>query len=387
MQTPFFQDQVPAPVRGDAVVLLWQNLRLKLVLPWQNLRLKLILPWQNLRLKLECLRKRANRSVITTLCAALLSLNSFAQNPTAQRQTQVSSARQTEVADRRMRHAASVSDRAPTAQEALAIAALRALMSAPPERALPLLERTLRAQKSDLVKARALFVLGQIDTSAARAMLLKNATELTGPLQLEAIRAVGIGGDTLSLKSLLPIFISGDTAQQESVLSALTIADNRTLMTQLAIITKNPDQREQVTDRLAAIGAITELRQLAAQGITDINLARAYAIAGDLESVLKIARTDALATARVEAIRSVGMIRTDAAKQALVGLYQNAKTPEEKAAARMGLMMAGDQASVLRLYREAKGATEKRELLQTLGMIGGDAALEAIDAALDGKQP
>jgi HEAT repeat protein len=250
-----------------------------------------------------------------------------------------------------------------------------------------LLERTLRAQKSDLVKARALFVLGQIDTSAARAMLLKNATELTGPLQLEAIRAVGIGGDTLSLKSLLPIFISGDTAQQESVLSALTIADNRTLMTQLAIITKNPDQREQVTDRLAAIGAITELRQLAAQGITDINLARAYAIAGDLESVLKIARTDALATARVEAIRSVGMIRTDAAKQALVGLYQNAKTPEEKAAARMGLMMAGDQASVLRLYREAKGATEKRELLQTLGMIGGDAALEAIDAALDGKQP
>jgi HEAT repeat protein len=347
--------------------------------------------------------------LISAICCALLGFNSFAQDskvplqaadtkPSATsaqqqavmaRQVEVSPQRQAAIASRRIRqhHASSISDRNPTEQEALAIAALSALMSVPPERALPLLERTLRLQKSELVKARALFVLGQIGTAPARSLLLKNATDLRGPLQLEAIRAVGIGGDVASLKALLPIFISGDSAQQESVISALTIADDRALLAQLAVMAKDPDQREMITDRLAAIGAVAELRQLASQGIAGINLARAYAIAGDVESVLKIARSDPSADARVEAIRSLGMIRKDEAKRALLGLYQNAKTPEEKAAARSGLLMAGDQAGVLSLYRATKDATEKRELLQTLGMMGGDAALEAIDAALDGKQP
>jgi hypothetical protein len=40
---------------------------------------------------------------------------------------------------------------------------------------------------------------------------------------------------------------------------------------------------------------------------------------------------------------------------------------------------------VLSLYRAAKTSDEKRSLLRTLSMIDGDAALQAIDAALDGK--
>jgi len=41
---------------------------------------------------------------------------------------------------------------------------------------------------------------------------------------------------------------------------------------------------------------------------------------------------------------------------------------------------------VLALYRAAKSNDEKRKLLRTLSMINGDAALEAIDAALEGKK-
>lgn len=41
---------------------------------------------------------------------------------------------------------------------------------------------------------------------------------------------------------------------------------------------------------------------------------------------------------------------------------------------------------LLALYRAAKTTDEKRELLRTLTMIDGDAALEAIDAALEGKK-
>ena len=93
--------------------------------------------------------------------------------------------RAAETAKQRVLHARGISDGKPTEAEALAIAALRTLMSALPERALPLLERTLRQSQSNLVKARALLVLSQFDTPTARSLLLKSALELQGPLQLE----------------------------------------------------------------------------------------------------------------------------------------------------------------------------------------------------------
>jgi HEAT repeat protein len=79
---------------------------------------------------------------------------------------------------------------------------------------------------------RALFVLGQIDTPPARALLLKNALESSWQLQFDAIRAVGISGDAPSLKALLPIFLAGNSVPQERAMSTLTIADDRTLMAQ-----------------------------------------------------------------------------------------------------------------------------------------------------------
>ena len=56
-------------------------------------------------------------------------------------------------------------DRAPTADEELAVAALEGLMAQPSDRALPILKKVLAGQQSTLVKRRALFVLGQIDTA------------------------------------------------------------------------------------------------------------------------------------------------------------------------------------------------------------------------------
>jgi HEAT repeat protein len=324
---------------------------------------------------------RKSQVLIAAICGLAMQLHAQTPNALAESQARSDARRASQ------QHSIRSAERKPTEAEALAIAALRALMSAPPERALPLLERTLRQQKSELVKARALFVLGQMDTPAARALLLKNALELRGSLQLEAIRAVGIGGDAASLKALLPIYLAGNAEQQESVLSALMIADEKALMAQLAMATKNNEQREEIITRLAAIGAVTELRALAAQGVGGVNLARAYAIAGDLEGVLKIARTDANPDARIEAIQSLGILRHDDAKRALIEIYQSVKSPKEKSAALNGLLIAGDQEGVLKLYRTAQDPADKRELLRTLGMMGGEAALEAIDAALEGKQP
>jgi hypothetical protein len=50
------------------------------------------------------------------------------------------------------------------------------------------------------------------------------------------------------------------------------------------------------------------------------------------------------------------------------------------------MLIADDEKGVLALYRAATTPDEKRALLRTLTMMDGDAALEAIDAALEGKK-
>ncbi|MDH3433528.1 MAG: HEAT repeat domain-containing protein, partial [Gammaproteobacteria bacterium] len=83
--------------------------------------------------------------------------------------------------------------------EALKIAALEALVAAPPERALPLATKVLNSNNSNEVKSRALFVLSQIDLPEAQAQLLNIARTGDAGLRAEAIRMVGIGGDADSL--------------------------------------------------------------------------------------------------------------------------------------------------------------------------------------------
>ena len=79
------------------------------------------------------------------------------------------------------------------------------------------------------------------------------------------------------------------------------------------------------------------------------------------------------------------MIGSDDARAALRDLYSRSTDAEFKEAALQGMLMAGDEQGVLTLYRAAKTSEEKRALLQMLSMMDGDAALQAIDAALEKK--
>jgi len=80
------------------------------------------------------------------------------------------------------------------------------------------------------------------------------------------------------------------------------------------------------------------------------------------------------------------MIGGEKGRMALRELF-GSPTPEIKQAALQGLLIAGDEKGLLELYRGSTDASEKRELLRTLTVVGGDAAIEAIDAALQGKTP
>jgi HEAT repeat protein len=276
-------------------------------------------------------------------------------------------------------------DRAPTADEELAIAALEGLMAQSSDRALPIIKKVLAGPQSSLVKRRALFVLGQMDSPEAREILAQTARSADAELRDEAIRSIGIGGDPKSLDALKQVYDSGDDEVKQAVLQAWMIADHKEAVYQAALSASTEEEATQAIRMLGVMGATDELRKLgdkpnAARGLLD-----AYAMSGDLASLRKIAEGSGERSMRIEATRKIGMIDGDAARTALRDIYSRSTDAEVKQAAMQGMLIADDEQGLLALYRASKDSEEKRALLRTLSTMDGDAALQAIDAALEKK--
>jgi HEAT repeat protein len=281
--------------------------------------------------------------------------------------------------------------RAPTEDEALALAAMEGLMSQSPQRALPVLKKVLTGTQSALVKERALFVLSQINEPEAQAILLETASTANSPLRREAIRNIGIGGNAKALAALQPLYAAGDSGVKAQVLEAWLIAGRKADVYQAALNAKSEADASNAIRTLSAMGAVEELRKLGELQKHGNSLLEAYAIAGDLTSLRKIAdgpgdMSVRSVAVRSEAIRRIGIIDTDAARTALRQIYTANTNAQLREAALHGLLVSNDEKGVLSLYKAAKSTDEKRTLLRTLSIMGGDTAIQAIDAALEGKK-
>jgi HEAT repeat protein len=276
--------------------------------------------------------------------------------------------------------------RKPTEQEELALAAMEGLMAQSAERALPIIRKVLNGSQTTLVKKRALFVLSQIDGPEAEDILIQTSRSPDAALRSEAIRSIGIGGHDKSLAALKDIYRAGDAEVKEQVLHAWLIADRKEEVYQVALDAKSEDEAAEAIHILGAMGAVEELRKLGDRPNASRKLVDAYAISGDLTSLRKIAESGADPSLRARAVQQIGVIGDDAARGALREIYSRSTDAKIKDAALQGLLIADDEKGVLALYRAATTAEEKRALLRTLTMMDGDAALEAIDAALEGKK-
>ncbi|HEU5136465.1 MAG TPA: HEAT repeat domain-containing protein [Steroidobacteraceae bacterium] len=274
---------------------------------------------------------------------------------------------------------------APTNDEELALAALEGLMAQAPERALPIIKKVLSGPQSTLVKQRALFVLSQIDSPEARDILAQTSRSTDAAMRNEAIRSIGIGGDRKSLEALRAVYNTGDAELKEEVLKAWLIAEDKESVYQAALSAKTEEEATQAIRILGAMGATEELRKLGDRPNAPSGLVEAYAISGDLASLRKIADGTGDRNVRIDAVRKIGIVDSDAARVALRDIYTRSTDQEIRDAALQGLLIAGDDQGVLALYRAAKTSEEKRALLRTLTTMEGDAALQAIDAALEKK--
>jgi HEAT repeat protein len=290
---------------------------------------------------------------------------------------------------RQARHLVSDDDGTPMSEaEALAIAALRGLMAAPPERALPLVRKVLEGDQTARVKERAVFVLAQIEGAEAAALLKRTAQQAgQGRMQLQAVRALGIRGDADSLETLKSLYPSGDAGVRDAVLQSLMIANDRKGLYDIVRQARDEEEAHRAIQLLALAGGREELRALAQSGVHARNLVDAFAISNDFDGLIALARDDRDPKVQRDAVSQLGLVGDARASEALRDFYRKADREEIRQAALQGMMIAGDEQGLLALYRAETRPERKRELLQTLTMIGGDAAFEAIDAALDGKSP
>jgi HEAT repeat protein len=278
------------------------------------------------------------------------------------------------------------SQRAPDEREALALAAMEGLMQQSPERALPIIKKVLAGSQSTLVKKRALFVLSQIESPESEQILLQTARSPDAALRSEAIRSIGIGGHDKALAALLDVYNAGDADVKSQVLHAWMIAGRKQEIYQAALNAKSEDEAGDAINMLSVMGAVEELRKLGDRPNASGKLVEAYAISGDLQSLRKIVDSGAEPSVRAEAVRKIGIISNSAARSALREIYAKNANEEIKDAALQGMLIAGDEQGVLALYKGAATTDEKRMLLRTLTMMDGDAALEAIDSALEDKK-
>jgi len=239
--------------------------------------------------------------------------------------------------------------------EVLKVAALEALISTPPERALPLVIKVLDGNNTDEVKERALFVLSQIDLPEAQARLLDIARSGDSELSSEAVRMIGIGGNAEALAGLQGLYNSGDENLREAVLQAYMIAGDVDAVFAVAESASDAEEFENAVEMLGVMGAVDKLQALSeSSGFTE------------------------------ELIQALGIAGGDDVNATLMEIYRSAETDDIRHASLEGMLISGYDDGVLELYKESTDAREKRDLLQMLAIMDSDAMMEVIDAALEG---
>jgi len=273
--------------------------------------------------------------------------------------------------------------------EELAEVALEGLMSAPPERALPLLKKVMQSNHSVKVKKRALFVLSQLDDSAGLDLVVDAAKGTTDPdLREEAIRILGISGEDRAIERLREIYASSkDAHERRQIIEAYLVADRKDLVLAAARGEPDPSVRAHAIQTLGALDASEELKQLFDVTTDEANrraIVQALGVAGNSAALVAIAgNAQQPENIRIDAAQALGVAGDRGGNEALVRLYGQANTPALRDAVLQGLLVSGDSDAVLGLYRNAKSVDEKKVLLRTLTNMGDDAAIDAIEAELD----
>jgi HEAT repeat protein len=271
-------------------------------------------------------------------------------------------------------------------READALMALDALMASGNAKAVPTLQRVLASDHADRVKMRALFVLSQIDESAAHAALdgiLSGQNSVR--LKREAIQQIAIGGNASSLNKLVALYPRVEVELRHAIVTAYMVAGRSDLLAQVARSESDPQVQVQAITLLGTQGeskAVRELLDTLEAPEAREAAIRALGLSGDAAALGELLRTHRDAATQQAALQALAISGAADATEVIVATYRSAADDEVRRAATQALLIAGDGASLLTLYRESRDREQKRALLQALTITDPDRALDAADEQL-----
>jgi HEAT repeat protein len=274
------------------------------------------------------------------------------------------------------------------ADEDLKLYAIQSLQHQDPERAVPLAEKVLGGNYSPKMKAKALFVLAQIDSPAARQVLAKTARgEINPDLKNRAIDYLGVHGGTESREVLADIYKStADLDVKRRILRAFMVSGERQKLLTVAQSEKEPELRMEAVRQLGVMGAHDELWQLYTKETSrDVKrqILQAMFVGGNSERLIQLAKSETDPDLRRTAVRNLGLMGTRRTGEALVEIYNSDKDVEIKKAVIEGLFIQNNAEALVAIARKEGDITMKKAIVSKLSLMRSKAAMDYLMELID----
>ncbi len=258
------------------------------------------------------------------------------------------------------------------ANEELKLIAIGALANSDPERAVPLLEKILKAPgSSPRLKDRALFVLTQNRSQQAQQLLLSIAKSGSNPdLQLRALRYMAQSGNKNVAPDIAAIYsASHNLAIKKQALNSLMMAKAADELYNIARTEQDPSLRGDAIQYLGMLHQSDKLQQLYQAGIAKDTILESMFMLGDPTRLLEISRTEKDPKLRASAIRSLGLMHSAQATDGLTALYANEQDMNVKKQIVESLWIQHSAKALVDVAKKETNPEMKRDIVQKLTMM------------------
>jgi HEAT repeat protein len=259
--------------------------------------------------------------------------------------------------------------------EELKLIAIQNLMHMDSAQALPLLQKILESPKSSpKLRDKALFVLSQSGTPQARDLLLRAAKGDAYPgLQRKAIQNLGIFGGGDNAAALAEIYgATADASVKRAVLQAYMVSGQRDRLLALAKGEADAGLRRDAIQQLGVMGASDEVWQMYAGGDRETKKAvlQALFVGGNAGRLVELSRTEKDPELRRDAIQHLGLVGSGEATAALEQLYAGDTDRRVRGAVLQAFFVQGNAKRLIEIARTEKDPELKRKAVQHLSVMG-----------------
>src|SRR5579859_1899464 len=271
--------------------------------------------------------------------------------------------------------------------EELKMLAIQGLMNSDPQRAMPLLEKVLNGPGTPKEKSKAMFVLAQSGSAQSREILGRIAKGESNPdLQRKAVEYLGLFGGQQSRQTLAEIYAStSDPSIKRAILRSYMIGGDKEHLFAAAKGEKDVSLRADAIRQLGLVHAPEQLRQLyAAETSPEVkkSILQAFFLSGDAKFLSEAAQGEKDPEIRRAAIRNLGLIGSEDARQALLAIYAKETDRENKESVLNALFIQGNAHALVTIARGEKDSELKKTAVSKLALMnskeGNDYLMEIL---------